>query len=216
MTRFIVLMVASFFASFSFAEVVVKDSKNGLSEFQKQLKTIKSYQAEFVQSTKDNLGNTLQKVEGLMQVSRPGKLRWVTKPPYEQMVVSDGKDLWIFDIDLEQVSIKPIGQKLVETPALLLSGNTESIANDFTVALSKKNGNRVYSLSPKDNSQLFELLEFAFDGDKLKQMRILDASGQVTEIKFSQVKHNPKLKDELFSFTPPEGVDVIDSRAPSY
>lgn len=210
--KFFSIVVLSALSVFAQAEVGVKDSKNGLVEFQKQLKSIKSYQADFIQRTSDNLGNTLQKVEGVMQVSRPGKLRWQTKPPFEQLVVSDGKDLWIYDQDLEQVTIKPMGQKLVETPALLLSGDSSLIADDFYVSLAQKNGARIYSLSPKDSSQLFDQLNFKFVDDKLLGMSILDASGQTTKVVFSQVKHNPKLTASLFTFSAPKGVDVIDSR----
>jgi outer membrane lipoprotein carrier protein len=101
----------------------VATTTDAVKSLQYQLERIHSFSASFIQLTQDGLGTTLQKVEGFMQVAKPGKLRWQTRGVYEQLVISDGQSLWIYDADLEQVSIKDMDNRLSETPALLLSGD---------------------------------------------------------------------------------------------
>jgi outer membrane lipoprotein carrier protein len=155
-----------------------------------------------------------------MQVAKPGKLRWKTEGVYEQLVISDGKSLWIYDADLEQVSIKDMDNRLSETPALLLGGDVSAIDNDFNITQAPSDNTLLFILQPKDSSQLFDSLELSFnklDKDQpLTQMIIRDASGQITDISFTNVSRNPKLGLNIFTFEIPKGVDVIDGRQGSY
>ena len=198
----------------------VASTQHALAGLQKKLGSIKSFSANFIQVTQDNMGNTLQRVEGFMQVAKPGKLRWKTEGIYEQLVVSDGTSLWIYDADLEQVSIKNMGNRLSETPALLLGGDINAIDNDFIISQIHRDTQLLYVLRPKDTSQLFDSLELSFntlhEDQALTEMVIRDASGQVTLISFNNVSDNPKLDNKLFTFDIPKGVDVIDGRHGDY
>lgn len=198
----------------------VATTTNAVKNLQQQLGRIHSFSANFVQLTQDGLGNTLQRVEGFMQVAKPGKLRWKTEGVYEQLVISDGKSLWIYDADLEQVSIKDMDNRLSETPALLLGGDVSAIDNDFNITQAPSDNTLLFILQPKDSSQLFDSLELSFnklDKDQpLTQMIIRDASGQITDISFTNVSRNPKLGLNIFTFEIPKGVDVIDGRQGSY
>lgn len=185
---------------------------SALNDFLARLDQLQNLQTEFTQTTRDARGNSLQKLEGQMIVAKPGKMRWQTKPPYEQLVISDGQSVWIYDVDLEQVTIRPMEQRIAETPALLLSGDTKEISKNFTLEESKNGSITRFSLFPKDKSQLFEKIEFQYAENSLESMRILDAAGQATDIFFNDVSENQKLDDQLFKFTVPEGVDVIDGR----
>ncbi|MFY9180533.1 MAG: outer membrane lipoprotein chaperone LolA [Venatoribacter sp.] len=185
---------------------------SALNDFLARLDQLQNLQTEFTQTTRDARGNSLQKLEGQMIVAKPGKMRWQTKPPYEQLVISDGQSVWIYDVDLEQVTIRPMEQRIAETPALLLSGDTKEISKNFTLEESKNGSIIRFSLFPKDKSQLFEKIEFQYAENSLESMRILDAAGQATDIFFNDVSENQKLDDQLFKFTVPEGVDVIDGR----
>lgn len=185
---------------------------SALNDFLARLDQLQNLQTEFIQTTRDARGNSLQKLEGQMIVAKPGKMRWQTKPPYEQLVISDGQSVWIYDVDLEQVTIRPMEQRIAETPALLLSGDTKEISKNFTLEESKNGSITRFSLFPKDKSQLFEKIEFQYAENTLESMRILDAAGQATDIFFNDVSENQKLDDQLFKFTVPEGVDVIDGR----
>lgn len=198
----------------------VANTQHAVEGLQKRLGQIDSFSANFLQLTQDNLGKTLQSVSGFMQVAKPGKLHWQTEGIYEQLVVSDGKSLWIYDADLEQVSIKNMDNRLSETPALLLGGDVSAIDDDFIISQIPNESSILYVLQPKDTSQLFDALELRFNtlakSQPLTEMVIRDASGQITRIEFTNVKNNPEFNDDLFVFTIPKGIDVIDGRHGSY
>jgi len=217
------LSFASLAAASDSIEVIrqpVANTAHAVKNLQQQLEKIHSFSARFIQLTQDGLGNTLQKVEGFMQVEKPGKLRWKTEGIYEQLVISDGKSLWIYDADLEQVSIKDMDNRLSETPALLLGGDVSAIDDDFIITQAPSDNALVFILQPKDSTQLFDSLELSFNKlDKqqpLTQMIIRDASGQVTDISFDDVLNNPQLNKDIFTFAIPKGIDVIDGRQGSY
>lgn len=198
----------------------VANTRQAVEELQERLGLIQSFSSRFVQLTQDNLGNTLQSVEGYLQVAKPGKLRWKTEGIYEQLVVSDGASIWIYDADLEQVSIKDMDNRLSETPALLLGGDVSAIDDDFIISKITSDSSVLYVLQPKDTRQLFDALELRFNttGKKelLTEMVIRDASGQITQINFTNVEYNPEFNKALFEFKIPDGVDVIDGRHGAY
>jgi outer membrane lipoprotein carrier protein len=198
----------------------VANTTHAVQNLKQQLNLINSFSAKFVQLTQDGLGNTLQRVEGFMQVAKPGKLRWKTEGIYEQLVISDGQSLWIYDEDLEQVSIKDMDNRLSETPALLLGGDVSAIGDDFIISESSTTNEIRFILQPKDTSQLFDSLELDFnkldEQQSLTQMIIRDASGQVTQISFTDVLNNPSLAQDTFNFTIPDGIDIIDGRQGKY
>lgn len=187
-------------------------SETALADFLQRVKFLQSMDAEFDQATRDNTGKVLQAMSGSLLVAKPGKMRWQTAAPYEQLVVSDGKLVWTYDMDLEQVTIRDMDQRIQETPALLLTGSAEDVEKSFVVAEEKTTSDRVFQLVPKDPSQLFESLEFHYQGEKLARMMIFDAAGQVTEISFRNVHLNQPMDKHAFVFDVPEGVDVIDGR----
>ena len=183
-----------------------------LEEFTSRLTSLNSMETEFSQVTMDQNGEVLQSLSGTLSVQRPGKMRWQTHPPYEQLVVSDGESVWVYDMDLEQVTIRNLESKLQETPALLLSGDVSNISDSYT-ATREEAGNAVrYRLKPLDASQLFEALEFDYVNDEVEFMRIFDAAGQITEIRFTAQQVNPELDPAAFNFVAPDDVDVIDGR----
>ncbi|MBA35003.1 MAG: outer membrane lipoprotein carrier protein LolA [Oleispira sp.] len=198
----------------------VLNTQDAIKDLQGLLGDIKSFSADFVQETRTGGDVVLQSINGHMNVAKPGKLRWKTEGVYEQLVVSDGKSIWIFDEDLEQVSIKNMNNRLSETPALLLGGDVSVIENDFIVSQKHTESQFVFILLPKDTSQLFDSLELRFN--KLSQQKVLqemiisDASGQFTDIRFTNSANNPKLNADLFTFEIPKGIDVIDGRQGSY
>jgi outer membrane lipoprotein carrier protein len=189
-----------------------QSSGDALADFLLRLKQLQSLESSFVQTTRDTSGRILQQMSGSLTVAKPGKMRWQTDAPFEQLVVSDGKLIWIYDMDLEQVTIRDMDQRVQETPALLLSGSTADVEKSFVVAKEVASNEIIFQLVPKDPSQLFESLEFHYQGKKLKRMMIYDAAGQVTEISFSATNVNTAVDPSAFIFDVPEGVDVIDGR----
>lgn len=187
-------------------------SAAALDDFLLRLKQLQSLESSFEQTTRDASGRILQQMSGTLTVAKPGRMRWQTNAPFEQLVVSDGQLIWIYDMDLEQVTIRDMDQRIQETPALLLSGHAADVEKSFVVTEQQAGSDLIFQLVPKDPSQLFESLEFHYQGKSLKRMMIFDAAGQVTDIAFSAASENNAVDPAAFVFDVPEGVDVIDGR----
>ena len=163
----------------------------------------------FSQLTLDGSGTQLQETSGEMALKRPGQFRWHTDAPMEQLLVSNGQTIWLYDPDLEQVTIQKMDQRLTHTPALLLSGDISKIAESFDITL-KEGGDVVdFILKPKAADSLFESLRLSFRGGMLNDMQLIDNVGQRTNILFLGVKMNPPIAASQFTFEVPAGVDVI-------
>ena len=144
---------------------------------------------------------------GSMALSRPKLFRWHTKLPLEQLIIADGKWLWIYDKDLEQVNVKKQGQELGDTAALFLSGYTKTIASRFTVTASI-NGER-FDLQAKSNQANFQRITLLFHDQVLSGIDLYDQLGQLTKIHLTNIQMHHRLPLQLFQFKLPKGVDVV-------
>jgi outer membrane lipoprotein carrier protein len=144
-----------------------------------------------------------------MAVERPGRFRWQTKEPMEQLVVADGKKIWVYDTDLEQVTVKTQEKGLGGTAALFLSGYDDTITQDFVVTQSGSTDNLIFDLKSKSPKANFQRMKLVFRQNDLTNMELYDQLGQITSVKLSQAKLNPKLASSLFQFKAPKGVDVV-------
>jgi outer membrane lipoprotein carrier protein len=169
-----------------------------------------SAKARFAQIIVDKNLRELQRVTGTMQFQRPGKFRWEYHKPYEQVIVGDGARLWIYDKDLNQVTVRKLDQALGNSPAALLAGNNE-IERVYTLTnLGNQEGLDWLEAVPRSQENAFERVRLGFGkAGGLEAMELRDAFGQVTIIKFAGLEANPKLPPETFRFTPPKGADVI-------
>lgn len=175
-----------------------------------RLSKLESMRGEFQQLVLDQDDSRLQEAGGDMVVARPNRFRWHTLTPFEQLVVSDGEKVWIYDADLEQVVVKPLAGQVSKTPALLFGGDPETVGESFEVQRLDGNGETVtFQLLPLDEEPLFRLLEVTFRGDRPVSMRLEDSLGQKTTIDFPSLELNVAPDPALFQFTPPEGADVI-------
>jgi len=188
--------------------------KPAAEQLAEQLQSMDSLTARFNQSITDARGDQLQQAEGTLAVKRPRRFYWRTESPYEHLVVTDGILLWLYDIDLEQITKQPFSADLDRAPALLLSGELEEINKQYTIKLQRLGRDELqFTLLPNNADSLFRLLTISFGKHGLKAMTLKDSFDQLTEISFSDVKLNPRLKDKLFEFTPPEGIDVISNES---
>lgn len=187
---------------------VLEDPASVLNE---KLAATRSVRARFSQVVEDNEGNLIQQTDGLLQVARPRRFRWETNAPFEQLMVSDGVRLWLYDVDLEQVTDQSLGERIANTPAMLLSGDVSAIEHAFVVAGSKQADAEAWTfeLRPRDQQSPFELMSVLFQADTLVEMRLVDNLGQHSRIRFSEIERNLELDPELFIFIPPPGTDVI-------
>jgi outer membrane lipoprotein carrier protein len=163
----------------------------------------------FSQLSLDGSGTQLQETSGEITLKRPGQFRWHTDEPMEQLLVSDGKKVWLYDPDLEQVTIQTLDQRLTHTPALLLSGDVSAISDNFEVSHQQAGEVVDFTLKPKAKDTLFDSLRLSFRGGVINDMQMVDGVGQRTNILFQGVELNKPLKADLFIFEIPEGADVI-------
>ncbi|MBT4838129.1 MAG: outer membrane lipoprotein chaperone LolA [Methylococcales bacterium] len=183
-----------------------------LEHLQTLLNQLKTYQTDFEQVITNSEHSVIEKSKGKFTVKRPGKFFWQYTSPYEQKIIADGETLFIYDIDLDQVTLKNQTGVLHGTPASLLSYQSP-VKQNFIVDLESKQGNNYWiSLKPKKEESGFEKLMLTFSKDKLIEMDILDQLGQMTHFKFTNIINNPEIGDAFFQIKIPEGVDVLDAR----
>ncbi|OUS26027.1 outer membrane lipoprotein carrier protein LolA [Gammaproteobacteria bacterium 45_16_T64] len=177
----------------------------------KQLKAMQSIHSSFRQWVQDSKQASLQDVTGTMWVQKPGQFRWDTNNPYPQSIMANGEFIWIYDEDLEQATQQKLDKHVGNTPALLLSGDPSRLAESFAISayLYDETGEWRFDLKPKGEGALFELLRVNFKDGKLIDMYLEDALGQTTKIEFTEQKINLAINSDVFTFTPPEGVDLI-------
>jgi outer membrane lipoprotein carrier protein len=170
----------------------------------------RSGQAQFEQTVLDRAGRKVQAAGGTFQFQRPGKFRWAYDKPAEQLIVGDGSRFWVYDKDLNQVTVKKLDLALGATPAALLAGS-DDIETAFTlVDGGAKDGLEWVEALPKNRESGFERVRMGFNAQALPEaMELKDQFGQTTHLKFSKIEKNPRLAPDLFTFTPPRGADVI-------
>ena len=182
----------------------------GIDKLKEFVASTHSAQADFTQVVLDQNGKRLQSASGIMQFQRPGKFRWTYQKPYEQVIVGDGEKFWLYDVDLNQVTVKKLDAALGSSPAALLSGNNE-IERDFTLKESgSQDGLDWLQAISKTQDSGFEKILMAFNAQaELVIMELNDAFGHKTVLRFSNMQRNPKLSAQQFRFTPPKGADVL-------
>jgi len=169
----------------------------------------KTAEADFTQTVADKNGRVTQQASGRMAFARPGKFRWDYNKPYEQVIVGDGVKLWLYDTDLEQVTVKSLDDVIAGTPAALLAGDN-AIEKYFALKdAGVADGLEWLDATPKTRDTSFERIRMGFKGDLLMQMELFDTFGQRTTLKLTKMVRNPAIPASRFTFTPPKGADII-------
>jgi outer membrane lipoprotein carrier protein len=182
---------------------------NGLDTLREFVRDVKTGQAHFSQTVTAPDGSKKKQSSGTFEFSRPNRFRFTYTKPFEQLIVADGRKVWIFDADLNQASSRNISQALGATPAALLAGG--NLEDDFSLkALPDQGGQSWVEALPKNKESTFQSFRIAFKGSELFAIEILDNFGQRSFLQFSQVVPNPSLAPELFKFLPPKGADVVE------
>ena len=181
------------------------DALDTLKEFARD---VKSGKATFSQTVTSPDGSKKKTASGQFEFLRPNRFRFVYAKPYEQQIVADGQKVWLYDLDLNQVTVRPMSQALGATPAALLAGG--SIDKDFELkAEPVRDGLEWVLATPRQGDGSIKSLRVGFKGKALAAMEILDAFGQRSLLQFSDVQSNARVADDAFRFTPPAGADVI-------
>lgn len=170
---------------------------------------LQALRADFSQTVYDERGARLEQASGRMYMQRPGLLRWDYRAPYRQQVVADGSRIWLYDQDLEQVTVQPLDDALGAMPLALLSGG-EPLDAVFDIEPLPASGQlRWYSLRTRQSRDELNVLRLGFDDQSLRVLEMEDGLWRRTRIAFANVERNPELDPALFRFEPPPGVDVI-------
>ena len=181
---------------------------NAISDFQSFVSNVQSGRAIFEQSVFDAKGKQTQKTSGTLTFTRPGKFRWVYEKP-AQIIVGDGRKVSFYDQDLNQVTVKKLGQAFSSTPAALLSGKGD-IDKAFTlVASAESEGIEWLDALPRQKDEGIEKFRVGFVKSQLAAMELNDAFGNRTRITFTKFERNPRIDTKEFIFIPPKGADVI-------
>ncbi len=199
---FLIFVSTSFYANTAYA------NNKALDQF---FQTTLTMQVDFEQTVKTLYGKLLEQSNGHLTLSRPDKFILEYVSPAEQKYISNGKTIWIYDVELEQVSIKALDEGIGDSPALLLSSNT-NVYKHYHVSNfinETKDDYHWVQLLAKKEEMTFERVLLAFNGTKLMQMVMYDSFGQVTELKFSNIQINKPFALRQFNFIAPEGVDII-------
>lgn len=182
------------------------DAVDRLHAFAQDIRTLSG---TFKQTVYDKQGRAGQVSSGELYFSRPGRFRWVYRKPYEQLIVGDGKKIWIYDSDLEQVTVKPLDRSIGESPAALLAGKNDLDRHFKLQDGGLKDGLEWLLATPKRKEGTFQSVRLGFRDGTLTAMELHDNFGQRTLLEFSGIRGNPALKQDLFKFTPPKGVDIL-------
>jgi outer membrane lipoprotein carrier protein len=180
---------------------------DNLNRFFQEFKTLR---AEFSQVVLDENLVPLEESAGRLWISRPGRFRWDYHPPFAQQIVADGVRIWIYDVELEQVTVRDQHSMLEGTPASLLAGEGD-LGTDYIIEDLGQQGSVVWvSLQPKVSNGGFTEVQLGFQNDTLRLIQLLDHLDQITRIVLSHVEENPQISDNQFHLTVPVGVDLIE------
>ena len=173
------------------------------------LKSLDNLTADFKQTVLNEKKEIQHQSRGHLAIQRPGKFSWIYTDPYEQQIIADGSELWIYDVDLDQVTVKPMSTGLTSAPIMILMKQSE-IGADFNIS---EVGQRDFlywvALEPKSKELEFSQLYVGLENGKVKAMEMQDSLGQSTQIVFENLHTNVVHNPETFKFIPPEGVDVF-------
>jgi len=188
---------------------------SGVARMKAFLADVKTLKADFTSALLDLNAKQVKQSSGTLVIKRPNRFRWDYAKPNAQVVVADGARLWYYDVDLQQVTVKPLNDTLAASPAVLLSGSND-VAKSFTVTdLGEKDGLAWVALVPKVKDSDFESVKLGFKGDDIAVMELKDNLGNTTRINIDKLQRNVPVSDDTFKFTPPKGTDVVgDTGAP--
>ena len=178
-------------------------------DLQRFFNKVQRYSAQFDQVVLDEGMNPIQESSGSLWIERPGKFRWDYAAPYEQHIVGDGKEIWVYDVELKQVAVRRMQGALGATPAMLLAGRGSLEANFEIKDLGRQGQLDWVRMTPRQNDGGFQDIRIGFESGKIRTLEMVDAFGQTTRVTLKGATENGRIAAGKFEFKPPQGVDVI-------
>ena len=208
--RILRLITVLVFAALAFPEVAWAAAPDAaVQQMHVFLKDVHSLKADFTQVVLDPNLQQIKQSSGTLAIKRPNRFRWDYMAPNREIIVADGKRVWMYDVELQQVTVKTLNGTLAASPAVLLSGSNDVEQNFVVKDLGSRDGLEWVGLTPRIKASDFESVKLGFKGSDVATMELRDALGNLTRISFSHVVINQPIPDSLFLFTPPPGTDVI-------
>lgn len=190
------------------AQPAAGDKAHGLATLESFLAEVRSLTAEFRQEVFSADKSLLETDTGTLSLERPNRFRWTYREPTELLIVADGAKIWMYDAELEQVTVAPLDESIASSPAMLLSGD-RSVRDGFEVVKTYElDGLEWVDLAPKAAGSDFASVRIAFSGKAPQRLELVDGVNQVTRIELDKVVLNPDIADSEFAFEPPPGVGV--------
>ena len=189
--------------------VVANESGPARSELEKFAAELERFQADFTQTVKSQNGSVQDQTRGQVWLQSPDKLRWVYTGDFPEIIVADGKNIWIYDVSLEQVTVKPQSKQASDSPLMILAEVSQLDAQFRVTELGAIDEILLLELKSQTGESEFERILLGLDASGIRMMVMEDAFGQRTEIHFEDILRNSPTDPELFMFTPPEGTDVV-------
>ncbi|MGB0468796.1 MAG: outer membrane lipoprotein chaperone LolA [Pontibacterium sp.] len=169
------------------------------------------FSADFSQIVSADQGRRTQESKGRLVVEKPNRFRWENNEPFPQEIIGDGRYIWVYDPDLEQVTRKPAQNGTGSAPALILNGQIDELRERFRIFLLSAEGesDQLFELVPKSDQNTFSRIRLFFSAEMISELMLEDSLGQRTTVVFSNQRLNPKIDASEFEFVLPEGVDLI-------
>jgi outer membrane lipoprotein carrier protein len=187
-------------------------SATGEQRLRAYLTDLRTLSSEFRQITLASDGGRTLESRGTLYLKRPGRFRWEYRSPTEQIIVADGKRVWLHDVELDQISHQSQGSALGGTPAQLLASE-DPIEDHFRVQPWDAGDEREWvELQPREKEGQVVKIRIGFDGEDLDTLLMEDAFGQITRFSFTKTRRNPRLDDDLFRLERPIGGDFLEIR----
>jgi outer membrane lipoprotein carrier protein len=207
--RIIFVLVLSLSALLQVAQAQVRNDDVGRQLVDEFVNDVITLQARFEQSMIDSEGEIVERTSGTLEIERPGRFRWSYSDPYEQWLVADGLNVWSYDVDLAQVTVKAQAEALANTPALLLGGGDDALSQFRFEGSTIEDGATWVRMIPVDTSSGFERMELGFTGGQLTRMAFFDNLDQTTFVALHDVATNEPIDAERFKFKVPDDADLV-------
>jgi chaperone LolA len=178
-------------------------------DLQRFFNQVQRYSARFDQVVLDEAMNPIQESSGSLWIERPGRFRWQYSMPFEQHIVGDGKQVWVYDVELKQVAVRRMEGALGATPALLLAGKGSLDASFVIKDLGRQGELDWVQMKPKKNDGGYEDIRIGFEKGRIRTLEMVDGLGQTTRVTLKDARENGRISADRFQFRPPKGVDVI-------
>ena len=211
MARLLVVMIVALGASANGAEMAAKDAGQQLVE--DFITDVTTFSGRFEQSRIDARGDIVETTSGTLEIQRPGQFRWSYIEPYEQVLVADGLNIWSYDVDLAQVTVKPQAEALSNTPALLLGGSADAMQQFVHEGSYDKEQTTWVRMSPRNTESGFLRVEMGFMNGELSRMVFFDNLDQTTVVALHEVQVNLPNDADRFQFDVPDDADVVGTPA---